>query len=117
MASSQSGGMNQDKRQKLLITNVEEKYIKDPVLLKKELDSWSNTTKIKEIKTTAANNLIIVFDSPADCEKLKNDPSIFSTSKKIILSEERNKDRMKQNELEVVIKGMNYNWPKKLKKI
>jgi hypothetical protein len=66
MASSQSGGMNQDKRQKLLITNVEEKYMKDPVLLKKELDSWSNTTKIKEIKTTAANNLIIVFDPPAD---------------------------------------------------
>ena len=61
---------SQDKSRMLLITNVDDKYIKNPVLLKKDLDKWSKEATIKEIKTTAANNLIIIFDSPNYCEGL-----------------------------------------------
>ncbi len=38
---SNGGRTSQDKSQMLLITNVDDKYIKNPVLLKKDLDKWS----------------------------------------------------------------------------
>jgi hypothetical protein len=105
---SNGGTTSQNKSRMLLITNVDDKYIKNPVLLKKDLDKWSKEATIKEIKTTAANNLIIIFDPPNYCEGLKNDSSMFPYSKKIIMNDETKKRKPSHNDLEVVIKGINY---------
>ena len=101
----QSNSTNQDPA--VLILNLNQSYIDNIRKLKQDIINEFENVKIKQIKVTAAKNLILIFENEDSSMMILNSNKLFKEKRKIEL--DNNKERKeKKVQFEIIIKGLSY---------
>ena len=99
-----SQNFNQDPA--VLIKNLDQSYIDNIRKLNQDITNEFKNIKIKQIKITAAKNLILIFENEDSSLMILNSTSLFKDNKKIKL--ENNEEKKKKIQFEIIIKGLTY---------
>ena len=99
-------GNNQDPA--VLILNLDQSYVENIKKLKQDIINEFKSIKIKQIKITAAKNLILVFEDEESPLMILNSNSLFKDNKKIKLDNNKERKNKDKTQFEVIIKGLSY---------
>lgn len=78
-----------NKKQDVLILNLEKKYVDNVKLLNQDFRNEFNNIKLKQLKITPANNIIIILEDKNSLEMILNSQNLFTNNKKVELDNSR----------------------------
>ena len=93
----------------IVVISIDKKYIESSKLLNQDIHKEFSNIKIKQLKITPANNLVMFFENRESSLMVINSQTLFKNNKKFELD---NKEKKSKNNFEILIKGISFNMSK-----
>ena len=95
----------------ILIINLDKKYVENVKLLSQDLKKEFKNLKIKKLKLTPANNLVLILEDRESASTVLHSQKLFKNNKKLEINS-KNKETKKKDKFEKIIKGLSYKMAK-----